>query len=156
MALAVVEGEKQTMVRVESLEFGCHCGSWRATLAEPPSTLINCHCGLCRGLSGAAFSTWATVPEDHLTIRKPGPIRHYQVSDNGTRAFCEICGTHVFTVDIRLKGKIGIPAGIILDPNVPALSAHYFVDDKIWWHKIGDSLPCFGGETGYEPLSVDG
>jgi len=136
-----------------AMEFGCYCGSYRAELTEPPSTLINCHCGFCRRLSGAAFSTWATVAVGVVNLLKSGPLRHYHASDNATRTFCEICGTHVYSVDTRLVGKIGIPAGIIVGPHMPTLSGHYFVDDKATWHEIRDATPCFGGETGFQPLT---
>ena len=127
-----------------------------AVLDGPPNALINCHCGLCRSLSGAAFSTWATIPREEVTVLENGPLRHFQASKNVTRSFFEVCGTHVFSIDIRLAGKIGIPAGIMQGWSASHLSAHYFVDDKARWHEIGDTAPRFGGETGYQPLDEVG
>ena len=66
-------------------------------------------------------------------------------------AFCEICGTHIFTEDRRLPAIIGIPAGIIVGGTLPEPAAHYFVDDKAAWHSICDAIPCFGGANGMMP-----
>lgn len=133
------------------MEFSCHCQGFRASLIAPPTALINCHCGLCRQLSGAAFSTWATAREQGYTILESAGLRHYQATDNVSRVFCELCGTHVFSVDRRLPGKIGIPAGIITGGILPAPSGQYFVDDKAQWHAITDSTPRYGGANGMEP-----
>jgi len=134
------------------MKFGCHCGGYLASLIKPPGSMVNCHCGLCRQLSGAAFSTWVTVRVDAISILRSDGIRRYRPTDNLARAFCEICGTHVFTEDRRLPGKIGVPAGIIVDGTLPEPAAHYFVDDKAAWHSIRDAMPCFGGENGMTPL----
>jgi hypothetical protein len=122
-------------------------------ISEPPASLINCHCGFCRHLSGAAFSTWATVTAATVLVLRSGSLRHYQASGNCTRAFCEACGTHVFSKDRRLIDKIGIPAGVIDAKNLPGVSGHYFVDDKASWHSIEDTHPCFGGASGFQPLT---
>ena len=101
------------------MKFGCHCGGYLASLIKPPGSMVNCHCGLCRQLSGAAFSTWVTVRVDAISILRSDGIRRYRPTDNLARAFCEICGAHVFTEDRQLPGRIGIPAGIIVDGILP-------------------------------------
>jgi len=134
------------------MEFGCHCRRFWASISRPPTKLVNCHCGLCRQLSGAAYSTWATVRTDGFSILRSVGIRRYRPTDNIARAFCEICGTHVLTEDRRLPAMIGIPAGIIVGGRLPEPAAHYFVDDKAAWHSLCDAIPCFGGANGMMPL----
>lgn len=75
----------------------------------------------------------------------------YTASESTVRHFCRHCGTHLYTSDERMPEIIGIPAGIISDDAQLQVSAHYFADHQAKWHFIYDDLPCFGGESGYEP-----
>lgn len=44
---------------------GCQCGALRYAIALDALTdVANCHCITCRRLSGAPFTTWATVPRE--------------------------------------------------------------------------------------------
>jgi hypothetical protein len=78
-------------------------------------------------------------------------IAIFGVTPNVTRHFCRACGSHVFTLDVRLPETMGVPAGIVeggvsLEPR-----AHYFADHKAAWHTIATPEPQFGGASGVEP-----
>jgi len=74
-------------------------------------------------------------------------------TQNTTRYFCSVCGTHVFTSDVRFPKVAGVPAGVIHGELPSAPEGHSFVSHKAAWHAIGDSLPQFGGESGFEPVA---
>ncbi|MBB2483721.1 GFA family protein [Mitsuaria sp. WAJ17] len=131
---------------------GCHCGAVvlqiRGTLRPP----INCHCGLCRRLSGAAFTTWLSVPVEVLLVQGEAELVSYRPTPNLQRLFCRHCGTHVLTRDARCQHIAGLPAGVMADADVPAPSGEYFTSHKAPWYSLPASAPCFGGNTGVEPL----
>ena len=132
---------------------GCYCGAARFRFASAAASVVHCHCGQCRRLSGAAFTTWVSVAKESLALSGATALTAFRVTDNVTRHFCSVCGTHVYTEDLRLPGVLGVPAGAI-DGALPAMpTAHYFVSDKAPWHTIADGLRQFGGESGVEPAS---
>jgi len=131
----------------------CFCGAVDQALTAPVSSVVNCHCGQCRQLSGAAFTTWVSVPAaalDHASLTEPS-VRAFDVTPRVRRHFCTRCGSHLFTTDTRLAGIVGLPLGAVHGGPVPAPTAHYFVDDRPAWLAFCDSLPRFGGESGIEP-----
>ncbi|MFG6447845.1 GFA family protein [Roseateles sp. BYS180W] len=132
----------------------CHCGAAQLTLSTALRPPINCHCRLCRALSGAAFSTWLTVPLEHCTLPNPAAVRRYAASAHTTRWFCTQCGGHVYSQDQRLPDALGIPAGALPDAAVPPPSADYFTQHRAPWHhhQPAPGVAQFGGETGWEAV----
>ncbi len=97
-----------------------------------------------------AFTTWATYPTPTVAIIGAEHLSQYR-TPNGIRHFCKRCGTHLYAADRRNEAVFGVLAGTI-GANVPPPTAHYFVSDKASWYAISDTLPRFGGATGFEPL----
>lgn len=132
----------------------CFCG--RATFEYDglPSGIIHCHCGMCRRLSGAAFTTWLSVPKTNFRLLRGETLKRFSPSENSVRSFCSDCGTPLFTEDVRYPDMVGISAGVVADDLGKKVDGHFFVSHKAEWHVIGDALPQFGGETGFERISV--
>jgi len=131
----------------------CYCGATTLRSDAPPQSVIHCHCNQCRQLSGAAFTTWVSVPKEGHTLKGQELLALYSVSANATRHFCQRCGTHLFTADSRYPEVIGVPAGVLRGDVALQPSAHYFVSHRAAWQHINDGLPQFGGESGYESLN---
>ncbi|WP_407074877.1 GFA family protein [Roseateles sp.] len=129
----------------------CYCGAVALDASAAPRGIVNCHCGQCRRLSGAAFTTWVSFRSTSILITGNESLTAFPVTTNVTRHFCRVCGSHVFTSDIRLPKVLGVPAGVIAGAPLTTPSAHYFVSHKASWHAICDGLPRFGGESGVEP-----
>lgn len=136
-----------------SIEGACGCGAVTFTVREAPQSSINCHCGLCRRLSGNAFTTWVSFSTEAFDLSGQERLRSFAATLNVTRHFCSSCGTHVFTADARYPKIVGVPAGVIFGELELQPKGHYFVSHKAAWHAIGDSLPQFGGESGFEPIT---
>jgi len=130
----------------------CHCGAVTLHVSAPLRPPINCHCGLCRRLSGAAFTTWLSVPTEALQLRGETELSLYRPTSPLQRFFCRHCGTHVLTRDARCSHIAGLPAGVMDDADVPVPSGEYFVSHKARWHALAADATCFGGDTGFEPL----
>lgn len=131
---------------------GCHCGAVRLQVEGPLRAPINCHCGLCRRLSGAAFTTWLSVRQADLQIAGEDQLLSYRPTPNLERRFCQHCGGHVLTRDARFADITGLPAGVMDDRAVPPPAGEYFVGHKAPWQVLAPALPCFGGDTGFEPV----
>ncbi|MCM5681987.1 GFA family protein [Schlegelella sp. S2-27] len=133
---------------------GCYCGQVRVSFDGAPQNVVHCHCGQCRRLGGGAFTTWASVRHDALTLEGAGHLLAFEATPNITRRFCRHCGTHVYTDDRRLPGIAGIPAGVLAPGAVITPEGHYYFDDRVPWHRVGDELPRHGGDSGFEPLPM--
>ncbi len=132
---------------------GCYCGAVKFEYRQPNKSIINCHCNMCRSLSGAAYTTWVSVPIEHFRYSQgEDQLTSYSVSLNVAKRFCHICGTAVSYRDARSPELVGIPAGVIHSPLGQGATAHYFVSDRASWSHINDGLPQFGGESGFEPM----
>lgn len=75
----------------------CLCGAvtLRATGIAPEASA--CHCEMCRRWSGSAG--WGVDAE---SVEVSGPVKTFRSSSFAERAFCGICGTHLW---IRDDGK---------------------------------------------------
>ncbi len=135
------------------LEAACYCGAVQLHCSAAPESVIHCHCGQCRRLSGAAFSTWVSLPREACVLSGADSLSVYSPTPNGRRHFCRACGTHVFTEDARMPQIYGVPAGLFSEAAALHPSQHFFVSHKAAWHQIGDALPQRGGASGYEPLA---
>lgn len=56
------------------------------------------------------------------------------------------------TRDARHGHITGVPACVMPDDDVPPPSGEYFVSHKASWQPLSADVPCFGGETGFEPV----
>ncbi len=130
----------------------CFCGAASLTVPLPLRPPIHCHCGQCRRLSGAAWTTWVSVPRPAVLFHGQDALRSFAATPNVLRHFCGQCGTHVYTADARMPQVLGVPAGILPSDSVPRAKGHYFVSDKAEWATLPEGEPCFGGPTGMAPL----
>jgi hypothetical protein len=142
------------MTTRQTISGACHCGAVRLQVRGPLRPPINCHCSLCRRLSGAAFSTWLSVNRDDLQVSGEDHLLSYRPTANLERRFCRHCGVHLLTRDARYEAIVGLVAGVLPDAAVPAPSGEYFVSHKASWQALPPGLPCFGGETGFEPMEA--
>jgi hypothetical protein len=137
-----------------ALSLRCYCGAVTIEVQANPKGIVNCHCGQCRRLSGNAFTSWVSFPKQGIQTTGNEPLTAFAVTANVTRHFCRVCGSHVFTSDVRLPQVLGVPAGVIEGAPLSRPAAHYFVGHKAPWHSICDGQAQFGGESGVEPSAA--
>lgn len=125
----------------------CACGAVQFSADARPKSVIHCHCGLCRRLSGAAFTTWVSYPREAFNLSGEATLCRFEASPNTTRHFCRICGTHIYSLDVRYPDIVGVPAGIISDALSRDPEGHYFVEYKASWYGIHDALPKLGSSS---------
>lgn len=75
----------------------CLCGAVTLTVSglHDPSPGA-CHCRMCQRWSGAVFLAF-DVQSDALTVK--GPVAIYASSSFAERAFCSVCGSHLWLRD---------------------------------------------------------
>ncbi len=123
----------------------CLCGRVRYDLLEEPVALSNCHCSICRKSHGAAFVTWAVVPEAAFRVsRGEDDLAGYASSPGYLRRFCRTCGSRLFETTPR--GIVAVAAGTLDSVPEKRPGLHLFVADKARWFEITDGLPRFDGE----------
>ena len=74
----------------------CLCGAVRITAVPRAAESSACHCETCRRWSGAAVWGFVAAAED---VTVAGEVRSYPSSAFAERAFCPVCGTHLWIRD---------------------------------------------------------
>jgi hypothetical protein len=110
-------------------------------LKSRPIALIDCHCIDCRRSAGAPYITWGSVPREDLVVTKgePRKIAHA----NRIRSFAACCGTHLFFEDTKDSEMIDVTIASLDDPTPFAPQKVIFLEDKLPWVVIDESLPRF-------------
>ena len=120
---------------------GCVCAGTRYVLRSRPFALVDCHCIDCRRSAGALYVTWGSVPREDLRMTKgePRKIAHA----NRIRSFAACCGMHLFFEDNRESGAIDVTIASLDDPTPFAPQKAIWLEDKLPWVKLDESLPSF-------------
>lgn len=133
---------------------GCRCGAIRYESVKAPADGGYCHCEDCRRAWGGLFSAWVLFNRSDFQFTQGEP-KYYRSteSDFTQRGFCGECGTPlIHTYDGT--SYFVLPIGTLDYPNEWPLSidgwtGHVFVDSKIEWYDIADSLPQYARSAGY-------
>ena len=130
----------------------CLCGVVRFEVRGPLDMVVHCHCTMCQRAHGAAFVTWAAVPQERVRITSgETDVTHYRSSEIGTRSFCRTCGSSLFCTLDTHAGVIDVALGCLSSNPGVVPRAHVFWDDRVHWIEVTDGLPRLGGKTGLEP-----
>jgi hypothetical protein len=73
------------------IEGHCLCGAVKVHVPEAPAWVGACHCRMCQRWSGGLFLCF---PADGVTVE--GPVARHQSSGFAERAFCSVCGSHLW------------------------------------------------------------
>ncbi len=74
----------------------CLCGAVTVAVAGHDPRVGACHCRMCQRWSGGLFLCFS-APADGVTIS--GPVARHASSKFAERAFCAICGSHLWMRD---------------------------------------------------------
>lgn len=104
----------------------CLCGAVSFTAEDVKPDVSACHCRMCQRVSGGIF---ITTPAHGLIFEGEEHISNYRSSDWAERAFCNICGTHLF---YRIVGtdEYDMCIGTFDDPSDFTLTSEIFIDRK--------------------------
>jgi hypothetical protein len=130
----------------------CLCGAVRFEVAGPIEAVAHCHCTICQRAHGAAFATWAALPNERVRVTAgEEQLAHYRSSEIGTRSFCRLCGSSLFCTLDTHAGVIDVALASLAPGHGAVPRAHLFWDDHAAWLELDDGLPRLGGKGGKEP-----
>ncbi len=120
---------------------GCVCGGTRYVLKSRPIAVLDCHCIDCQRSAGAPYITWGSVPREDLVVTK-GESRKIAHA-NRIRCFAACCGTHLFFEDAKDSDAVDVTIASLDDPALFAPTKAIFLEDKLPWVVINQSLPSY-------------
>ena len=95
----------------------CHCGKLKFE-AETTSNIFGiCHCTDCQTMSSSAFGAAVLVPKEQFQLVDGHPRTYVKTtSASGNKsmsAFCEECGTRIYTCAVENPIEIRVRLGVI-------------------------------------------
>jgi hypothetical protein len=122
----------------------CLCGGVRIEISGKVGPLVYCHCTRCQKASGTAFGANADVRAQYWRLAAGDElIREFESSPGVWRAFCQRCGSPLYSRRTAAPDTFRVRLGILDgDPGRRAL-AHFWVGSKAAWHEIAGDLPRF-------------
>lgn len=115
----------------------CLCNKVKIQVEAVKPGVSACHCQSCRGWGGGPL--FAVQCGSEVTFEGAEYIQEYDSSAWAKRAFCQVCGTHLY---FRLKkaGTYNMPVGIFKDLGNLELTMQYYIDKKPDYY-------CFSQQT---------
>jgi hypothetical protein len=131
-----------------SLTGTCMCGAVRFEVTEPFETAGYCHCSRCQHRTGVPTGAVSgMVPAAGVTVLAGEELVRVWTPDEGfPKAFCGVCGGHVWAGDPSGDGTVAVRLGALdSDPGVE-LTWHQWVGSLPAWVELpDDGLPRFDG-----------
>jgi len=85
--------------------------------------------------------TWGSVPRTDVVVTKGEPRKIPYA--NRIRSFAGCCGTHLFFEDNKDSDTIDVTIASLDDPAPFAPEKAIWLEDRLPWIKIDESLPSF-------------
>ena len=117
---------------------GCFCGEITYEFDAEDFPVGNCHCTMCRKTSGAPYVTWLVVPADTFRYTRGEP-KVLNSSADGTRYFCDQCGTPVACINASHPEIVDVTLGSLDHPEGFTPNLEFFEDTRLGFvHKLKD------------------
>jgi hypothetical protein len=111
----------------------CVCSEIAYRINSDIKNIVNCHCSFCRSHSGAAFSSYATLPYVSLEItRGEESMSTYEV-EGGKKYFCSQCGTPIFNLNEKYPGACMIYLGTLDDTSDITPKMNIWYENRLAW-----------------------
>ncbi len=92
----------------------CLCGGVTVRLGDRHDPRVGaCHCRMCQRWSGGLFLCFRA---DEVQVM--GQVARYRSSPFAERAFCPVCGTHLWMRDLNAAGEVAVDAPYDLMPGL--------------------------------------
>ncbi len=125
----------------------CLCGGVRIEISGRIGPVVYCHCSNCRKASGTAFGANADVRRKYWRLAAGAElVREFESSPGVFRAFCQRCGSPLYSRRPGAPDVFRLRLGILNDDPERRSLAHCFVASKAPWFAITDDLPQFAAQ----------
>ena len=125
----------------------CFCGAVGFELITPTDFCSHCHCSSCRRLSGAAFVTWTSAPEERFKfVRGEANVKWFASSTSVQWGSCRDCSSTLLyrTTD---SARVYVTVASLRDPLDREPSSHVSFEEHVPWFSPGDALPRHLGKS---------
>jgi hypothetical protein len=122
---------------------GCLCGKIRYKYTGDITEVAMCHCSQCRKAQGGAFATNSPVDATKLILTGQEFIKKYESNENKVRAFCQNCGSPLYSARKDLPNIMRLRVGTIDTSFTCENKYHIFSFSKATWLPITDNYPQF-------------
>ena len=120
----------------------CLCGKITYEISGGMGDIVHCHCQTCRKAHGAAFSSVASVEDQHFRLSGADQLSFFESSPGKTRYFCKHCGTQVYAKRENTEHIILRLGSLDSNPEVQARS-HIWLSQKADWYDPAERLPGY-------------
>lgn len=125
------------------LKGSCLCGKVQYKYQGTIEEIAMCHCSQCRKAQGGAFATNSPVEADKLMFTGEEYITEFQSNENKVRAFCQACGSPLYSARKDLPEIRRLRVGSIETEFQCDNKYHIYADSKASWHEITDTALQF-------------
>ena len=123
--------------RAGRLEGRCLCGSVTIQVDGAHDAAVGaCHCLMCQRWTGMLFGCFTARAE---AVAVKGSVARHAASDFAERAFCPVCGSHLWMRDIDEPGR-----DYDLMPGIFAGAAGFPLTSEIYTDSAPAYLPLSG------------
>jgi hypothetical protein len=121
---------------------GCLCGKVRYEAQVFLKSGYYCHCRICQKSSGQPLDISVPIKAGTLVFTGSKP-KYYVSSQHGKRGFCEDCGARLSwqALDPQNDWMTNVTVGSLDNSTEVEPIVHIFVETKLPWHNIDDTLP---------------
>lgn len=114
----------------------CLCGA--VSFESPEAREIGaCHCGSCRRWGGGPLLAVHCGPD--VEFKGADQIVVYASSPWAERAFCKLCGTHLY-YRLLATGEYFVPAGTFTSTDFE-LASQIYIDNKPEYYSFANQTP---------------
>ena len=128
----------------------CLCGQVTYKIDGKISDIVHCHCYKCRKAHSAAFSSVASVKQEHFQLAGAQHLRSFESSAGKHRYFCTTCGSQIYSQRDNHPNVV-VRLGCLDSGTDSQEFAHTWISQKAGWYCLDTALPQF--EEGYKPPS---
>ena len=119
---------------------GCFCGAIRYSAHDLARAVCICHCASCRRATGAPMTGWATFAASKFQLTQ-GQLAQLASSPGVLRGHCARCGSSLTYTHESRPTEIDVTLATLDDPAALPPAAHIWMQDRLPWVILGDSLP---------------
>ncbi|MEC5342516.1 GFA family protein [Brenneria populi] len=105
----------------------CLCGGVTIATENAIKEVTACHCGMCEKWSGGPFMS--VNCQNAISIEGEANITSYRSSEWAERAFCKVCGTHLF-FKLLSPETYFVPVELFDGNSEKQLVAQIYIDKK--------------------------
>ena len=121
----------------------CLCGKVSYEYEGEINEISMCHCSQCRKAQGGALATNSPIDANRFKVSGQEFIKEFECNENKVRAFCQNCGSPLYSARKDLPDIKRLRVGTIETSINCDNKYHIYLASKASWDLITDDYPKF-------------